>query len=243
MKSVLNTLFSIWSLSLFFLFVPLMLVYYLLVYAFPEKTRLLLVYRMHGVWGMCWRFCSGIRVTISGQEQLRQDTASVMIANHSNMLDIVLMGSCLLHPFKTLIKQEMMRLPLIGWLFAMMGIPVDRSDKESRKASLARMEAALHAGISILIFPEGTRNRTDQPLLPFHDGAFSIAIAAQVPVQPIVISQTRKLQPVHTFRVYPGRAKMQLLPPVPTQGLTEKDTESLKLAIYAMMLAEWEKSH
>lgn len=216
-----------------------MLVYYLLVYVFPEKTRTLLVYRMHYVWGICWRFCSGIRVSISGQEQLRTDTASVMIANHSNMLDIVLIGSCIIHPFKTLIKREMMQVPLIGWLFAMMGIPVDRSEKASRKASLARMEDALHAGISIFIFPEGTRNRTEEPLLPFHDGAFALAIAAQVPIQPIVISQTRKLQPVHTFRVYPGRAKMRFLPPVFTAGLTEKDTESLKKRVYEAMLAEW----
>lgn len=236
MKSFFNLLFSIWSFGIFFLFVPLMLVYYVLVYVFPEKTRILMVYRLHYVWGWVWRFCSGIRVNISGREHLRKDTASVMIANHSNMLDIVLIGSTLLHPFKTLIKREMMRMPLIGWLFAMMGIPVDRSDKESRKKSLASMVAALQSGISIFIFPEGTRNRTDQLLTPFYDGAFSIAVAAQVPIQPIVISQTQALQPVNTFRVYPGRAKMQFLAPIVTEGLSESDVPALKERVYQQML-------
>ena len=83
-------------------------------------------------------------------------------------------------------------------------------------------------GLSLLIFPEGTRNRTPEPTKEFYDGAFKATIAAQANIAPIVLINIRHLQPVDSNWVYPGRITMRFLDPISTVDMTEADTEALK---------------
>ena len=117
----------------------------------------------------------------------------------------------------------------------MNSVPVDRSSKESRKESFERMVEKIKQKTSILIFPEGTRNRTKLPLKDFFDGGFRLAITSQVPIIPIVLLNIRKLQPVGTFLVAPGKVSLNFLDPIPTKGLTLKDVETLKQTVFETM--------
>ena len=113
-----------------------------------------------------------------------------MVANHQSMLDILLL-SHLPREMKWVAKESLFRTPWVGWMLRMSGdIPVRRGDAESGGEALARARRRyLARGMSIMIFPEGTRSATGT-LLPFKNGAFRLAIEAGVPVLPVAVNGT-----------------------------------------------------
>jgi 1-acyl-sn-glycerol-3-phosphate acyltransferase len=88
-----------------------------------------------------------------------------------------------------------------------------------------------------MLFPEGTRNKTNDPLLDFHTGAFRIAVEAQIPVAPLILLNTRKLMPKGGLLQRPGRMTCQYLDPVETKGMEEKDIPKLKALVREKMWA------
>lgn len=136
---------------------------------------------------------------------------------------------------KPLVKRELTLIPGLGQLFSLMCLPVDRSSKEARNASKVRMLNELKQGISVLIFPEGTRNRTKDPLIPFYDGAFELAIDAQVPILPVVLTNIRKINRVDTLLVQPGTLEITHLPPIKTTGMAIHQLDELKQRTFDAM--------
>lgn len=98
------------------------------------------------------------------------------------------------------------------------------------------MKDVLRRGISVLIFPEGTQNRTDKPLQPFFDGAFRIAIETQQPILPMVILGAGTLMPPRKGVIYPGAIKIIILEEIPTAGLLQKDLGDLKEKVMKRMM-------
>lgn len=178
-----------------------------------------------------WKFWSRIAlvpITVYGREKISDDQVYVFTANHSNLLDIPYSSSCVEHYYKPLVKKEVLKIPIMGTMFKWTSLAVDRSSKEDRKSSMDTMVEWIKSGVSIWIFPEGTRNRTPLPVKEFYDGAFKLAITAQVPVAPIAIINSRSLQPVDSMLFFPGRVTWRFLDPIPTTGMTEADVPALK---------------
>ncbi|TAE61132.1 MAG: 1-acyl-sn-glycerol-3-phosphate acyltransferase [Bacteroidetes bacterium] len=220
-------LYFAYVLILFLLPLPLVLVGYALTAFLPTVQRLRSIFRINRWWVAFWEMFSGIHFQIHGKENLNPRQPYVLVSNHCNLLDVLLIGSCVQHPWKALAKKEILRVPVLGWMIATAAVVVDRSSPESRKRSLASMSAQMQRGISILVFPEGTRNRTPRPLKEFHTGAFHVAIEAQKPVLPMVMTGIRPLQPVETLNFYPGTGHLHFLEPIPTEGLTQEDVPVL----------------
>ena len=107
--------------------------------------------------------------------------------------------------FRPLAKKELLKIPVFGWIAKAATIIVDRSSPESRKKSIDRLKQFLRQGISILIFAEGTQNRSKEVLQPFHDGAFRIAIDTQQPILPMVVIGAGRLMPPSTINLRPGK--------------------------------------
>jgi 1-acyl-sn-glycerol-3-phosphate acyltransferase len=160
----------------------------------------------------------------------------VVVANHQSLLDIVLL--CRMpHEMKWVLKEELTRVPWIGWMLRLTGdIAVRRGDPESGGEAVARSRAYLDRGMNIMIFPEGTRSR-DARLLPFKKGAFRLAIDAGVAVLPVVVSGTAAGFQKGGTTVGPCDAVAQILPPVPTTGLTPADTLELRDRVRAAFAA------
>ena len=97
------------------------------------------------------------------------------------------------------------------------------------------MREELAMGVSIFIFPEGTRNRTEDPLKKFHHGAFTLAIEAQVPILPMVLVGMRKISKPTSLLFRPGTIHIHYLPPIPTQGLTLADMDTLRQKCFDTM--------
>ena len=100
---------------------------------------------------------------------------------------------------------------------------VDRKSEESRRASFTAMKNVLQMGLHMCIYPEGTRNKTSEPLQPFHNGAFRLAIETGKPILPAVIFNTAKvLPPGISFFFWPAKIRMEFLEPIPPIGTVEE---------------------
>ena len=205
----------------------------------PKKSR-------HGYsnfilrwWSIIWSFLIGLRYSSAGWKDEYMEQTMVIATNHNSYLDTISSYIHIRSRFKTLAKKELQKAPIMGPIFLTSGIMVDRESAESRQASYDRMVAAVQGGTSLMISPEGTQNRGDDPLREFYDGAFRLAVETQVPILPSVIINSRQLMPQAKFKkLRPGRIRHYFLEPVSTEGMTEEDIPALKEQIRKVM---WDK--
>lgn len=137
--------------------------------------------------------------------------------------------------FRPLAKKELLKIPIFGWIARSATIIVDRSSPESRKKSIDRLKAFLKAGISILIFAEGTQNRSRDILQPFHDGAFRIAVDTQQPILPVVVLGAGRLMPPGTIDLKPGLIRIFVGKEISTDGLSAQEVRMLKQQTFEKM--------
>ncbi|WP_431217606.1 lysophospholipid acyltransferase family protein [Puia sp. P3] len=135
---------------------------------------------------------------------------------------------------KTIAKIEMAKIPVFGTFYRTGSVLVDRSSEASRRESFAKMKEALDMGLHMCIYPEGTRNKTSEPLKSFHDGAFRLALNTGKPIMPGVIFNSRKIMPPgKTFYFRPHPPAMHFLDPITPQP---NDTvETLKQRVFVIM--------
>jgi 1-acyl-sn-glycerol-3-phosphate acyltransferase len=151
----------------------------------------------------------------------------VVVANHESYADVFLI-SCFPWEMKWLSKDTMFKIPCMGWMMQMAGdIKLVRGDRDSTINAIAQCRDRLAKKVSVMIFPEGTRSKT-QEMLPFKDGAFRLAIETQAPVLPIAVAGTRNAMAKGTFRFLRARALAQVLEPIDTTGMTMDDIGRLK---------------
>ena len=156
----------------------------------------------------------------------RDRHAYVVVSNHQSMLDVFLL-SRLPREMKWMAKDELFRIPWVGWMFTLSGdIRVDRASRLSGGAALAKIQRYLRNGTCVMMFPEGTRSR-DGKMLPFKPGAFKAAIDAQVPVLPVAVTGSADGMPKGSPWIRPTLVLARVLEPVPTEGMTGADTDRL----------------
>ena len=115
---------------------------------------------------------------------------------------------------KTIAKAELAKTPVFGLIYKTGSILVDRNSESSRKESFTKMKQVLEMGLHMCIYPEGTRNKSTEPLKPFHDGAFKLAVATGRPIIPSLIFHTRDILPANKFFLWPHRMQIDFLPAV-----------------------------
>lgn len=169
---------------------------------------------------------AGIRYRVTGLEHVPAE-AVVFCSNHESNVDPPVLFKVLHPQLHVLYKAELHKFPIMGTVFDVGGfVPIDRGDRERAMASIARGAAALRAGLSFLIFPEGTRSRTGE-LLPFKKGGFIMALQAQVPIVPVAVTGGRAAMRKGSAFVYPVTVRVRVGQPIPTAGLGISDKEAL----------------
>jgi 1-acyl-sn-glycerol-3-phosphate acyltransferase len=175
------------------------------------------------------------KISIAGKEKAVKGTTYVIVSNHQSMLDILLLN-CLRYRFKWISKIENRKVPVIGWYLKMADyIVVNRGDEESKADMLERSYNCLKKGISIMIFPEGTRSLNNE-IGFFKRGAFQLAIQAQVPILPVLIDGTGGILPKHGYIFGSGhKIRIRVLDPVYPDSFTNDLPESLALKVSSIM--------
>jgi 1-acyl-sn-glycerol-3-phosphate acyltransferase len=176
----------------------------------------------------------GCPLKVNGKKHFQPGKNYIVISNHNSLMDVPVTTPHIPGANKTIAKVEMSRAPLFGIIYKLGSILVDRKDEKSRRDSFAKMKQALQMGFHMCIYPEGTRNKTNEPLKSFHDGAFRLALDTGKPIIPTLVFNTKKVMPVHkTFYLLPHSLRMDFLEPV---YINETDTlAGLKEKVFKIM--------
>jgi 1-acyl-sn-glycerol-3-phosphate acyltransferase len=169
----------------------------------------------------------GGKVSVEGLEKIDTGRPHVYVVNHLSALDIPVLYDHLPFQFRILAKSELFRYPFMGWHLSRSGqIPVDLENPKKSIRSLNRAVDAVKNGMPLVIFPEGGRSPHGQ-LQPFMGGAFFAAIRAQVDVVPMALIGTFEMLKMNTWHIRPRPLRLLVGNPIPTNGLSVRDTEGL----------------
>jgi 1-acyl-sn-glycerol-3-phosphate acyltransferase len=186
-----------------------------------------------------WRIMSatlGWELQVEGEEGFEAFRPAVIAINHQSSLDIVLWAGFI--PAATVVigKRQIRKIPAFGYIFqATKNILIDRENAERARQSLAEAARRIHAErLNVWMAPEGHRNLGEE-MLPFKKGTFHLAVAAQVPVLPVLVGPVWTVFDAARWMLRPGRIRVRVLPPIPTEGLGEADVDSLLLKVRTAM--------
>ena len=178
-------------------------------------------------WGKSILVVSRIKVTVKGMSNLDLAHPYIYMPNHQSNFDIPVMLGHLKVQFRWLAKMELFKIPIFGHAMRKAGyISIDRYDRESAFKSLETAAQKIKNGVSVLIFPEGTRSR-DGKLGAFKKGGFVLAIDSGVPIVPVVIEGTHEIMTKGKFQVNPGHVSMVIHKPIDTSAYTRETKEGL----------------
>ncbi|HJO00635.1 MAG TPA: lysophospholipid acyltransferase family protein [Nitrospinaceae bacterium] len=185
---------------------------------------------------------NGIRVEISGMENLLQNRAQIFIANHQGYYDIFALSGYLPVQLRWVSKASLFRVPFMGWaMSAARYIPVERGDrKKSYQAFLTTIES-VKAGNSVVIFPEGTRSE-DGTIGPFKKGSQLLAQRADVPMVPVTITGTRNIIRKGSMMIHPGLVRITISPCISLEGGDKKKGDESLEAIRDTICKNFEKN-
>ncbi|PSR04075.1 MAG: hypothetical protein BRD50_04545 [Bacteroidetes bacterium SW_11_45_7] len=245
MVKVLRTIWGVYCVLIFFVICILVLPVYFIAFSFFGKRALRFImsfsYRYVAPFVL---FLFGVRLRVYGKEHIDQSRTYVIVSNHQSKIDMLINGYTSPALSQFLSKKEMGNLPFFGYIAKHLTILIDRKDKESKEKGFEVMEQRLNEGIPVVIYPEGTRNKTDQPLKKMYDGAFRLAIQSGYPILVQTILNSYKLaSPHYTFDQSPGTITAYWDPPIETEGMTMDDIPRLREQVQQVMRKRLENSH
>lgn len=189
----------------------------------------------------CWSpgllLGAGARLRVEGLERIDWSQPHVFVANHQSMIDICALFRALPVPARFVLKQELAKVPFVGWYARAMGMVfIERASARSSARQLRAAVDSLRAGASVCAFPEGTRSR-DGGVGTFKGGAFQLAIEAGVPVVPVAIAGSGTVLPAAGFRVRPGAIVLRIGQPLSTRELAREDRQELARRAHAAVVS------
>lgn len=219
MLNLLKNIFArIWAFWAVLWFITTMLIFYipmLLTGLFKEPKKST-AFRIASKWWMqSWLPLVGCPLKVKGNEHFAKGKQYVVVCNHNSLLDVPLSSPFIPGANRTIAKKDFMKVPVFNLIYKRGSVLVDRKSEASRRESFTLMKQALASGYHMCIYPEGTRNKSGNPLQPFKDGAFRLAVETGTPVIPAVIFNTNKALPAKkSFYFLPHKLQMHFLAPV-----------------------------
>lgn len=187
-------------------------------------------------WSRAWLWSSGTRLSVTGEEHVDPEQAYIVVANHLSALDIMACFLAVRVPIRYLAKKELFKIPVLAQGMRAAGIiEVDRKARSAIHQEVNRQaQELLEKKRSLIIFAEGTRPR-DGSMKAFKKGAFTMAIAGELPILPVTLHGTREAFPPGQVWVRGGPVEVVIDPPIPTLGMTMADTGTLRDQTYQVI--------
>jgi 1-acyl-sn-glycerol-3-phosphate acyltransferase len=193
------------------------------------------------LWARSVLFLARVKVSVKGLEHIDPRVPYLYMANHQSMFDILSLLAYLPVQFRWLAKKELFHIPVFGYSMARAGyISIDRSDRRSAHKSLLEAARKIAGGVSVVIFPEGSRS-TDGRIRPFKAGGFHLAIRSGRPIVPVVISGAREVMPKGRLRIRPGHIRVSVNPPIDTTSYKDKAKKELMERVHSIMEQDLEQ--
>jgi 1-acyl-sn-glycerol-3-phosphate acyltransferase len=208
----------------------------ILLAAQPIDPRGKIAQLMTRLWGLTVLFFSAVRVRVLGTDNFRPDEAYIFCSNHASYYDVLVLMAHLKNKFRWFARRGLFDVPVMGQAMWVIGhLPVYRDSPVASLRSLMLGARLAKSGVSMLIFPEGTRS-PDGRMHQFLEGGFHLAIKSGRPVVPVVVTGTYRILSRHNLLIRPGRVRLIFGRPIPTKGLNRGDSNKLMLQTRDRML-------
>jgi 1-acyl-sn-glycerol-3-phosphate acyltransferase len=234
-KNIFGRIWAVWGALVFVLTMMIFLIPFFLFIYFqkePKKTNRFISYSR--VWMDIFLGLVCCPLKIQGREYFEKGKTYIVVCNHNALIDVPVSSPGIPGGNKTIAKAEMAKIPLFGLIYKTGSILVDRKNEKSRRESFAKMKEVLDMGLHMCIYPEGTRNTSTEPIKPFHDGAFRLAVTNGNSIIPMIIFNSRKANPPDKgFFLMPVKLYMHFLPEVPINP--DETVDHLKSRVFELM--------
>lgn len=193
------------------------------------------------LWAKSILFVSGIKVDLEGLSNIDPSKSYIYMSNHRSNFDIPVLLGCLPIQFRWLAKAELFKIPIFGRAMSGAGyVRIDRSNRESAFKSIDQIAAKMKNGVSVMIFPEGTRSE-DGNVKPFKKGGFVMAVDTGAPIVPVILKGTQSIMVKGSWRINPGDVILSIEKPVDTTGYTRDTKEDLIKTVRSVICEVFEK--
>ncbi len=228
MKRVFSTVIGIGRSGIIWFLVGLVTIFFFFIYVVDFLVVIVFDYDRKALHALssAWArailvVCPVMRVRLEQATRLSRKKPYIFVANHQSLTDVLVVLH-INHPFKFVAKRQLFWIPFFGWGLCLAGyIPLERGDHKSGKETIERCRAYLKRGVSVLLFPEGTRSR-DGEVHAFKVGAFKLSTDLQIPIVPITINGTRSILPKGSRFFNHRRADVRAYVGVPRLAKTAK---------------------
>ncbi len=229
-------LYRVWFYIL--VLVPIILMFPFLIVLTVSESTYKYFFRLARVWAKFILFGMAMPYRREGGVEIVPGQSYMLVANHTSMIDIMMMLAVVKRPFVFVGKKELASIPVFGFFYKRTCILVDRNSPKSRKNAFDESNRRLGAGTSICIFPEG-KVPDDRSIVldEFKDGAFRLALEHQIPIVPIVFPDNKKRFSYDFFSGSPGLLRAVFLSPISTEHLGATHRRELRIQIREKMLA------
>jgi 1-acyl-sn-glycerol-3-phosphate acyltransferase len=236
LKQIAEHLFYIWFASI--VAISFLLIYPILFITLQKRSWYVYAQIIRRVWVHVSLFLGGLRVKQIIEQPL-SNGPYVITPNHTSKLDMMTLHSKLGIDLIFMAREDFKNIPLFGYFFKSIDIPVNVSNKTKAAFAYRRALSELNNGTSIAIYPEATISRNTPILSPFKQGAFRLAIEAQVDILPVTaIGHWNALSDFKKFRLLPSSVIQYVHTPISTKGLTLEDTEALKQKVFGIIASK-----
>ncbi|MFM2387828.1 MAG: hypothetical protein RL660_2585 [Bacteroidota bacterium] len=240
MLRALQAIYSLWAMISFTLLILITFPIVLLILLLPEKKRVVWMHHYLQGFANAWFLSCAIKPSVYNKHLLNEQDGCVIVANHASYIDAAVLYTAISKVFKTLGKAEVAKAPLFGLIYRTVVVTVDRSSNMAKARSMINMANDIKNGLDVVIFPEGTFDDVPVELLPFHAGAFKLAIDSGRPVLPLILlDATKRMHPKSLWRWSPGKNRSVFLPAINTNTLGKHQDDELKDYMYSYMSHMW----
>lgn len=229
-KNIAGRIMALWAVLSFMATFLVIFIPSQLTWLIPDPKGQAIFIKISEIWMRVWLVLVGCPYQIKGKQHFKKGEAYIVTCNHNSLLDVPLSSPFIVGANKTIAKSSFAKVPLFGFFYMKGAVLVNRKDDRSRRESYEKMKQVLKGNMHMCVYPEGTRNRTDEPLKKFHDGAFRLSVDTGHSILPAVIFGTKKAVPANKgFFFLPTRIGIHFLEPVSPAG---KTVEQLKEEIF-----------
>lgn len=226
-KIIFWTFYRIWFYIV--MAIPILLMLPFLVASILTESGYPYFFKMARIWARFILFAMGLYYKVERVQKLEPNKSYMIVANHTSMLDIMLMLVLIKNPFVFVGKQELSKIPLFGFFYKRTCILVDRGNSKSRMEVFNQAQKRISRGLSVCIFPEGGVPDDESIVLDtFKDGAFRLAIEHQIPIIPISFGDNKTRFSYTFFSGSPGLMRAKIHQVIETKGKTLLDRKEIR---------------